>query len=448
MGSKRLYLEQLKESLGITPEFILSRDMSAGDVVQIKPDGTLEKVFETGEQLFPGDEYVFNNGSTSYTSTSFIPNTPNKFVVVYCDTGNSNYGTAVVGTVNGNTITFGDEYVFNNDNTGDMSISFDPNNENKFVVAYQDGTISYRASANVGTISGDTITFGDKTTFSVGTSNYISTSFDPYNANKIVVAYQDGGNSDNAIAKVGTVSGDTITLGDEILFNGTEYITISFDPHNANKIVATYQANTNPYNIKASVGTVSGDTITLGNEYDFNDNSVYTLKTGVAFDPNTPNKFVIVYKDVKNSSYGTAVVGTINGDTITFGKKYIFNSGYTNYITISFDPYNAKKFVVTYTDSSNSSRGTATIGVIPEVLYYTTLNDYQIIGILNDGGKKGEKANATLYGGYYTKFNDLTIGSYYYVHVDGSINTTSTNGIYLGFALTTNMLLIKSAPAP
>jgi hypothetical protein len=36
MGSKRLYLEQLKESLGITPEFILSRDMSAGDVVQIK----------------------------------------------------------------------------------------------------------------------------------------------------------------------------------------------------------------------------------------------------------------------------------------------------------------------------------------------------------------------------------------------------------------------------
>ena len=59
-------------------------------------------------QLY-GSEAVFNSGTSNYVSLSFDPNTTNKFVVVYRDSSNSNYGTACVGTISGNSISFGSE---------------------------------------------------------------------------------------------------------------------------------------------------------------------------------------------------------------------------------------------------------------------------------------------------------------------------------------------------
>ena len=56
--------------------------------------------------------FVFNNISTSYNSVSAFDSA--HFVVVYRDEGNSNYGTAIIGTVSGSSISYGSEYVFNN----------------------------------------------------------------------------------------------------------------------------------------------------------------------------------------------------------------------------------------------------------------------------------------------------------------------------------------------
>ena len=61
----------------------------------------------------------------------------NKVVVVYRDTGNSNYGTAAVGTVSGTDISFGTPVVFNSGNSTDISAKFDEN-VGKVVISYRD----------------------------------------------------------------------------------------------------------------------------------------------------------------------------------------------------------------------------------------------------------------------------------------------------------------------
>ena len=58
-------------------------------------------------------------------------------MIQYRDGGNSDYGTLVFGTVDGSSITFTSPTVFNTANTGANSSVFD-SNANKVVIAYQD----------------------------------------------------------------------------------------------------------------------------------------------------------------------------------------------------------------------------------------------------------------------------------------------------------------------
>ena len=53
-----------------------------------------------------GSATVFESGSTDNIATAF-DSANNKVVIAYQDVSNSNYGTAVVGTVSGTSISFG-----------------------------------------------------------------------------------------------------------------------------------------------------------------------------------------------------------------------------------------------------------------------------------------------------------------------------------------------------
>ena len=58
-----------------------------------------------------GTAAVFNDANTGFTSTAF-DTTNNKVVIAFADKGNSNRGTAIVGTVSGTDISFGSEGYF------------------------------------------------------------------------------------------------------------------------------------------------------------------------------------------------------------------------------------------------------------------------------------------------------------------------------------------------
>ena len=69
-------------------------------------------------------------------------------------------------------------------------------------------------------------------------------------------------------------------------------------------------------------------------------------------------KVVIAYMDAGNSFYGTAIVGTISGTSISFGSATVFESAAAYEISITYDA-NAQKVVISYRDGGNSNYGTA-----------------------------------------------------------------------------------------
>ena len=84
--------------------------------------------------------------------------------------------------------------------TKDVASVYDSSN-NRIVVAYMDDADGDNGKAVVGTVSGSSITFGTPVTFESATTQKISIAFDS-NANKVVIAYEDFGNSSYGTAIV------------------------------------------------------------------------------------------------------------------------------------------------------------------------------------------------------------------------------------------------------
>ena len=101
----------------------------------------------------------------------------NKVVIAYRDNGNSDYGTAVVGTVSGTSISFGTPVVFESANSQQTSVTFDSSN-NKVVIGYKDEGNSSHGTAIVGTVSGTSISFGSAVVFNAGETSQLVGTFD------------------------------------------------------------------------------------------------------------------------------------------------------------------------------------------------------------------------------------------------------------------------------
>ena len=336
---------------------VASGALPSGDTVVVNSDGTVSVVEETDISQAVGSPVVFESGSTLWGFSAFDSNS-NKIVIAYRDTGDSNKPKAVVGTVSGTSISFGTPVtIASNAQFVPMPIAFD-SNSNKIVVYYSNS--SNQPTAKVGTVSGTSISFGGAATIDSGTTyaDEASMAFD-LSSNKIVVAYKK---SSAAYCKVGTVSGTTISFGSAVQFDSLiAYDSAMTFDSNTNKIVIVYSYVSGSIRRgSAIVGTVSGTSISFGSKviFEFSD----TRETNVAFD-SVANKIIVVYRDGGNSNYGTAIVGTVSGTTISFGTPAVFESASTSIPCVAFDPV-ANKSVIAYADAGNSSRGTVITGTI------------------------------------------------------------------------------------
>jgi hypothetical protein len=284
--------------------------VTAGDVVVF-----VNETVRNGYKDRLGLEYVFNGDGTDYISSAAISS--DKFVVAYRDIDNFSYGTAVIGTVSGTTIAYGSEYVFNDAGTYDISVS-------------------------------------------------------ALSTDKFVVAYEDSGNSGYGTAVIGTVSDNTITYGSEYVFNS------------------------------ANIGFIS----------------VIALSS---------DKFTVAYKDEGNSSYGTVIIGTVSGNTITYSSEYFFNSASTGYISPT--TLSSNKFAVAYQDADNSNYGTSVIGEagIP-------------IGIANASASSGASVPVVIQG-VSSSHSGLIPGQSYYHQLDGGLDAIGTD-TRIGLAISSTELLL------
>ena len=313
----------------------------------------------SGTGISFGTPVTFNSGSSSTNEiTSTFDSSNNKVVIAYQDGNNSSYGTAIVGTVDpsDNSISFGTEAVFQSANTQVISSTFDSSN-NKVVIAYKDAGNSDYGTAIVGTVSGTSISFGTPTVFTSGTFNNSSSAFDS-SAGKVVIAYRDGANSNYGTAIVGTVSGTSISFGSSAVFESStiEQTAAAYDT-NAGKVVIAYRDDTNAYSGTAVVATVSGTSISFGTPVVFNSGASgdYT----VVYNSDAQNIIIAYRKDSDTS--GQAVVGTVSGTSISFGSTNEFTTNNLNYVEAAYDT-NSATIVITYQDSIQSSHLYVVVG--------------------------------------------------------------------------------------
>ena len=129
---------------------IASGALATGDTVIVNSNGTVSAISATAGGPSFGTPVVFNEAESIYESSAFDSNS-NKVVISYRNSAISDKGYAVVGTVSGSSISFGTPVQFNNGGTNYTSMTFD-SNSNKIVIAYQDSGNSSYGTAIVGTV--------------------------------------------------------------------------------------------------------------------------------------------------------------------------------------------------------------------------------------------------------------------------------------------------------
>ena len=430
-----------------------------GQKATVKTTGSIARNIPqlTSASSLVGTEVQFEAGDTRNTDATFDSNS-NRIVIVYRDVGNSSYGSVVVGTVDpsDNSISFGTPVVFESANSEVGDVVFDSSN-NKVVVFYTDNGNSSYGTAIVGTVdsSDNSISFGSATTFLDATSYYygIDATFDNSN-NKIVIAYRDGGDSNKGKAKVGTVSGTSISFGSATEFEAgtTAWIGSTFDTSN-NKVVITYQDAGNSDYGTAVVGTVSGTSISFGTPVVFASNA--SLYTSSVFDSDN-SKIVIAYQNNSVSpAQPFAIVGTVSGTSISFGTAVTAGSSFVGIYTHAVYNSNAKKTVVSWADSSDTKGRFSSLSVSgtsitwdTATLYNNGSSDWNAIAFDSSNNRVvipwAETAGKAVVVKSLGTSEDLTIGQQYFVQTDGTLGTSADDpSVIAGTAIGTSDIIVK-----
>jgi len=461
---------------------VASGALANGDTVIVNADGTVSVVALNQVTDSAGTPVSFESAQASYVSATF-DSVNNKVVIAYGDEGNNNYGTAVVGTVSGTSISFGTPVVFASATSDYNSATFDATSgkvviacarggtnggaivgtvsgtsisfgafafigggtisfhaatfdsaAEKVVIAYRDNGNSNRGTAVVGTVSGTSISYGSPTVFETGSTDLISATFDS-NANKVVFSYRDVSNSNYGAAVIGTVSGTSISFGTPVFFESdsiTGNTSTTFDS-SSNKTVTVYGRD----NVgKAVVGTVSGTSISFGTPVVYV--SQEQIGTAVTFDP-TANKSVISFR-LQPDGEGTLVVGTVSGTSISFGSSVEFESGSAYYPSSTFDS-NSDRVVIGYTILGG---GESNAVVFRNAASIPNLTSENYIGIAKGAAANGTSAVVQTGCSINDAQSGLTAGQDYYVQADGTLGTSPADpSVFAGTAVSATKLIVK-----
>lgn len=404
---------------------VASGALTNGATVIVNSDGTVSAVSGSTITATVGSPTVFESAFSLDIAATYDANAQ-KVVIAYFDEGTTNYGRAVVGTVSGTSISFGTPVNFQTARVSNIDIAYDANAQ-KVVIVYNLDASSL-GKAIVGTVSGTSISFGSATTFNSAFSDYNFAIYDS-SAQKVVVAYANLANSNYGEAIVGTVSGTSISFGSSTTFESARVRDISgvYDS-NAQKVVITYFDDPNLDYGTAVVGTVSGTSISFGTPVVFN--SADTEYTSVVYDSNA-QKVVIAYSE-NSAGRGAAIVGTVSGTSISFGSPVFFSVQDALYTVATYDA-TAKKVVIAFSDLNNSYYGTVVSGTVSgtsisfdssTVFVSASINDF---GITYDANAEKVvvpyKANTTNYGTgvvFQTGYVDTNLTAENYIGISRS----------------------------
>ena len=466
---------------------VASGTLTDGTPVIVNSDGTVSVVAATSSSV--GSTVTFNSGSSEMKIGAAYDSNSNRVVIAYKDAANSNYGTAIVGTVSGTSISFGTAVVFLSGNNDDGGICFDSTN-NKIVIVTRDTTSGVDdGKAFVGTVSGTSISFGSAVTYETNNPGRNRVVFDSVSG-KVAVLYSEGSSPFQARCRIGTVSGTSISFGTEANLSSNRLNNFEAAFNSDGKLVYAGYDVTNSLG-KVLLGTISGTDISFSSEtslgvqaypkatvYDSSNDKflilyadasssealtgVVTTLSGTTFSFGTAVRIngssnqsdmyvngasynalsgtiVAAFRDRDNSNQGTVVDITISGTSLTVGSETVFETGDTRFINTAYDS-TAQKTVINFRDVDDSSYGKA--------LVYTSasnnLTSENYIGIARSGAADTAGAIIDTQGAIADNLTGLTAGQSYYVQTDGTLGTTAaTPSVFAGTAVSATKLIVK-----
>jgi hypothetical protein len=301
-------------------DFVADGNVSAGAPVILTAAGKAAPITGSGGSV--GTSAVFESATSNHMAATY-DSANNKIVICYRDDGNSYYGTAVVATVSGDSISFGTPAVFSSSSTMRIAPVFDTY-RNRVVIIYKNDGDGSKPYGITGAVSGTSISFGSANLISGNSCDSVSACFDSVN-NQTIFSYARSSDGQTGAATV-DVSGN-IGYGSTATFvsgGAPSYTQTVFDP-DTSKAVVFYTDSADSYKGKARVITNSSGTITFGTAATM-DSSAFFINTGADYDTSA-DKMVIAFADQNTSNYGFALVGTVSGTDITFGTITQFVAG-------------------------------------------------------------------------------------------------------------------------
>jgi len=471
-----------------------SGSIADGDTVIIRTDGKVGIVTGSSGSEGKGSFFTIDTSNNQYVEGAGIGT--GKVCVIYKDSGSSNYSYAAVGIATGTDITFGTGVQFNDTTHEAHAITYDANADRAVVMYRADNLTNRNGQARVGTISGNSISFGTAVDFDFYTG-HPSGCFDSSN-NKVIICYQDGNNGNYGTGIVGTVSGTSISFGSATAFN-----TVDSEQHSVcfigdSQVVNAFHNNGDNSKGYAVVGTVSGTSITFGTQVKFTDDQdirniscvyddandkvviIWTDSSGnrkgivgtpsgtgasgtISFGSATTfgqtstnlttphmhsvfntfiDKVVVAYRDGDNSDKGTVALGTVSGTSISFGTGFVYeNDGYTDFNWPMIIEGGDQNVAIGYRDYSDASNARAVVYSAP--FSNTNVTAANFLGFSDGAYTDGQTAKIR-FAGVDDAQVGLTTGSFYYVQGSGDLGTTAANpSVEAGVAISATQILMK-----
>jgi hypothetical protein len=335
-----------------------------------------------------------------------------RYVTAYWDDANSYYGTAVVSQLtdaNTGAMTWGTPVVFSSSATVmfAQSLAYD-SSTSRVLFTYKNSSNIGKAKVATVTAGTNSIAFGTEATFNDAITSYM-VAVEDNATDRMLVIFQDGGDSEKGKGVVGTITGgttNTVAFGAEATFeSGSIDGPSAAYSSDLDKSLVVWGHKQDKLG-EAAVATVTGgttNTVAFGSPATFSAagtkgaNSSITY-SGCAYDT-VGDRFVIAFGDPGDSGHSKIIGCTVSGTTPSFGSavKLQADGNGDNHICIA-DPTGSAVYVG-YTNDGASNRGYVhrVTGTGTTVTDSTTLN------------YSGTDASAYLAGAYDPDMDRVTL---------------------------------------
>ena len=466
-----------------------SGTLSDGTTVVVNSDGTVSAV---AKGVTAGSASSRTSTHNVYTLNVQAGWVKGHLIVAYADSGNSYYGYAVMGTIEGSTITFNTPIAFVSSSllwSMSSAVSETPGME-AMIMAYShngesrkpyiqplwiNGTpgnhyISAGSAHQVENrtyVSGLSIAYSNELksgivsyenrylkAFRLSSSSYAydvgsevdlgGTKESPLsmgyasNEDKFLMAYKDNSVGTFRMATHDGTSTSLVLVGSETTFSGTdEAMTIAVDYHPVQQKVVIGYRNNSADDFDMVLGTISGNTIGFATPFTVSStNNPYNIT--MRYDP-FRDVMGVAWSDSGDSTKGKYFGLTVSGNTATVGSQIVFNDNRNTQEKALVYSANGNYQVVVYRDNNTNY-------LYSEIVQAenSNLNSDNFLGFSNGAYANGASATIQIAGSVEDAQSGLTPGQSYFVQRSGAIATTAdTPSVNAGRAVSSTKLLVK-----